>query len=66
MTLETVGRAMLIGENVGLSVSPVVPPTFLAIGLAGVELKDHIKFSFLPLWALSIAMMVFAILLGII
>lgn len=66
VTLETVGRAMLIGENVGLSVSPVVPPTFLAIGLAGVELKDHIKFSFLPLWALSIAMMVFAILLGII
>lgn len=66
VTLETVGRAMLIGENVGLSVSPVVPPTFLAIGLAGVELKDHIKFSFLPLWALSIAMMIFAILLGII
>lgn len=49
VTLDTVGRAMLIGENVGLSVSPVVPPTFLAIGLAGVDLKEHIKFSFLPL-----------------
>ena len=48
VTLDTVGRAMLIGENVGLSVSPVVPPTFLAIGLAGVDLKEHIKFSFLP------------------
>lgn len=66
VTLETVGRAMLIGENVGLSVSPVVPPTFLAIGLAEVELKDHIKFSFLPLWALSVVMMLFAITIGII
>ena len=66
VTLDTVGRAMLIGENVGLSVSPVVPPTFLAIGLAGVDLKEHIKFSFLPLWALSVLMMLFAIIVGII
>lgn len=66
ITLDTVGRAMLIGENVGLSVSPVVPPTFLAIGLAGVELKEHIRFSFLPLWALSVVMMLFAIVIGII
>lgn len=66
ITLDTVGRAMLIGKNVGLSVSPVVPPTFLAIGLAGVELKEHIKFSFLPLWALSVVMMLFAIVIGII
>ena len=66
VTLDTVGRAMLIGENVGLSVSPVVPPTFLAIGLAGVDLKEHIKFSFLPLWALSVVMMLFALIVGII
>ncbi len=66
VSLETVGRAMLIGENVGLSVSPVVPPTFLAIGLAGIDLKEHIKFSFLPLWALSVVMMLFAIAIGII
>lgn len=66
ITLDTVGRAMLIGENVGLCVSPVVPPTFLAIGLAGVELKEHIKFSFLPLGALSVVMMLFAIVIGII
>ncbi len=54
---------MLIGENVGLSVSG--RPTFLAIGLAGVDLKEHIKFSFLPLWALSVVMMLFAIVVGI-
>lgn len=66
VTLETVGRAMLVGENVALSVSPVLPPTYLAIGLAGVELKEHIKYSFLPLWAVSLLMMAFAIILGII
>lgn len=66
VALEAVGRAMLVGENVALSVSPVLPPTYLAIGLAGVELKEHIKYSFLPLWMLSLGMMVFAILFGII
>lgn len=66
VTLENVGHAMLIGENVGLSVSPVVPTSFLAIGLAGVELKDHIKYSFIPLWILSIVMMIFAIITGMI
>lgn len=66
VTLENVGHAMLIGENVGLSVSPVVPTSFLAIGLAGVELKDHIKFSFIPLWILSVVMMIFAIIIGMI
>lgn len=66
VSLDTVGRAMLIGENVALSVSPVVPPTFLAIGLAGVELKEHIKFSFLPLWGLSVVMMLFAMAIGMI
>lgn len=66
VTLEAVGRAMLVGENVALSVSPVLPPTYLAIGLAGVELKEHIKYSFLPLWAVSLLMMVFAIIIGII
>ena len=35
-------------------------------GLAGVDLKEHIKFSFLPLWALSVVMMLFAIIVGII
>lgn len=66
VTLDAVGRAMLVGENVALSASPVLPPTYLAIGLAGVELKDHIKFSFLPLWGVSLLMMAFAILIGII
>jgi len=64
--LERVGYAMLIGENASLACSPALAPTFLAIGLAGVELKDHIKFSFLWLWGLSLLMLVFAVIVGIV
>ncbi|MDY3868782.1 MAG: SLC13 family permease, partial [Pyramidobacter sp.] len=60
VTLEAVARAMLIGENVALSVSPCVATTFLAIGLVGAELKDHIRFSFVPLWGMSLVMLIFA------
>ena len=66
VTIGEVARAMLIGENVALAVSPCVPTTFLAIGLVGVELKDHIKFSFNILWGISIIMLVFAIATGIV
>lgn len=64
--LEQVGYAMLIGENAALAVSPAIPVTFLAIGLAGVELKEHIKFSFLWLWGISLVMLAFAVVTGLI
>jgi CitMHS family citrate-Mg2+:H+ or citrate-Ca2+:H+ symporter len=40
--VESVARAMLIGENISFVVSPVVSSVYLAIGLAGVELRSHI------------------------
>ncbi len=61
VTIEQVARSMLIGENVALAVSPCVPTTFLAIGLVGAELKDHIRFSFKWMWLISIVMLVFAV-----
>ncbi len=60
-----VGVAMLIGKNVGMIVSPLQPTTFLACGLAGLELKDHIKFSFKWCWGISIVMVIIAILMGV-
>jgi CitMHS family citrate-Mg2+:H+ or citrate-Ca2+:H+ symporter len=66
VTMDQVARSMLIGENVALAVSPCVPPTFLAIGLVGVELKDHIKFSFKWLWLISVLMLAFAVITGIV
>ncbi|OHV08448.1 CitMHS family transporter [Kushneria phosphatilytica] len=62
--LEAVARAMLIGENTGFSVSPVVPSVYLAIGLANVELRSHIRFTFLWAWGLSIVLLGFAVLIG--
>ncbi len=63
---EQVARAMLIGENVALAVSPCVASTFLAIGMAGVDLKDHMRFSFKYMWLVSIVMLVFAVIVGIV
>ena len=57
---------MLIGKNLALMVSPLVPATYLAIGLTGTELKDHLKFSIAPYYLISLVMLVFGVLLGII
>ena len=37
----------LFAVNCATFISPVVPATFLGTGLAGVEIKDHIKKQFL-------------------
>lgn len=64
VSVEAIARAMLIGENTGFSVSPVVPSVYLAIGLAGVDLRAHIRFSFLWAWGLSVILLLFAMLIG--
>lgn len=58
--------AMLIGKNVSLMISPLVPATFLALGLVNIELKEHIKFCFKYLYSVSAIMIVTALVLGII
>lgn len=62
----TMANAMLIGKNLSLLVSPLVPATYLGIGLANVELKEHIKYSIVPLWIVGIIMLVFAIVIGLV
>lgn len=57
---------MVIGKNLALMVSPLVPATYLAIGLTDVELKDHMKFSILIYWGISIVMLVIGVILGIV
>lgn len=66
ITAQQVAHAMLIGENVVLSVSPCVAANYLAFGLSGIELKEHLKFSFKWEWLVSILMLVFAIIIGIV
>ena len=58
--------AMIIGKNIALMVSPLVPATFLAIGLTGTELKDHMKFSIPPYYLISVITVIISVILGII
>ncbi len=57
---------MVIGKNLALMVSPLVPATYLAIGLTGTELKDHMKFSIPVYWIVSICMLVIGVVFTII
>jgi CitMHS family citrate-Mg2+:H+ or citrate-Ca2+:H+ symporter len=62
--LEAVARAMLIGENTGFSISPVVPSVYLALALSGVELRKHMAYTFFWAWAVSLVMLAFAVATG--
>lgn len=58
--------AMVVCRNCATFISPVVPATFLGVGLAEVELKDHIKASFFWIWGVSLICLVAGIIFGII
>lgn len=60
-----VGIAMLIGKNVGMIISPLQPTTYLACGLAGVEVADHLKKNFGWCWIISIVFCVIAVMMGL-
>ena len=57
--------AMVVCRNCATFISPMVPATLLGIGLADIDIKDHIKASFLYVWGFSIICMLFAVVLGI-
>ena len=58
--------AMVVCRNCATFVSPMVPATLLGVGLADVDIKDHIRSSFFWTWGFSILCMIFAIIIGII
>jgi len=61
-----VAQGALLGQmTTGFAVSPLTPATFLLVGLAGVELADHQKFTIPFLFATSILMTVVAVALGV-
>ena len=59
-------NAMLIAKNYGVLVTPHAATTYLAIGLAGVELKELLYYCTPRLWLLACISLVSAILLGVI
>lgn len=58
--------AMIIGNIIGTFVSPLSPALWLALGLAGLEMGKHIRYSFMMMWGLSILLLIIAVLLGVI
>ncbi len=59
--------AMLVGKNLSLMISPLVPATFLALGLVDdVDYQSHLKFSMKYVWLASLLMLLFSFLVGII
>ena len=57
--------AMVVCRNCATFISPMVPATLLGVGLADVDIKDHIKNSFFWVWGFSIICMIIAIIFGI-
>ena len=58
--------AMVVCRNCATFISPMVPATLLGVGLADIDIKDHIKNSFFWVWGFSILCMIVAIIFGII
>ena len=57
--------AMVVCRNCATFISPMVPATLLGTGLAEVDIKDHIKASFMYVWIFSIICMLVGVLFGI-
>ena len=61
-----VGQAALLGQmTTGFPVSPLTPATFLVVGLTGIELADHQKFTFPLLFGASIVMTIACVVFGV-
>lgn len=65
ITAAEMGRASVVGQPVHL-LSPLVPSTYLLVGLVGVELDDHQRFTIR--WSLlaSLAILVVALAIGVV
>ena len=66
MSPENMSNAMLVGKNFAVLVTPHAATTFLCCGLAGVSIKELLRFCTPWLWGLSIISLFFAIVLGIV
>ena len=62
---HSMAMAMLISKNYGVLVTPHAATTFLACGLAGVEIKDMLKFCAPRLFILSLISLAVGAMLGL-
>ena len=59
-----IAAAMAVCRNCATFISPMVPATLLGVGLADVDINQHIKSNFLWVWGFSFICMIAAILFG--
>ena len=61
-----VGQAALLGQmTTGFPISPLTPATFLVVGLTGIELGEHQRFTGPFLFAATLVMTLAAVLFGV-
>ena len=61
-----VAQGALLGQmTTGFPVSPLTPATFLLVGLTGVDLADHQKFTIPFLWGASVLMTIAGVVFGV-
>lgn len=62
---SSVVYAMAIGNNAGTFVSPFSPAAWLAMGLAGIDMGRHLRYSFGWIWLFSFFLLAVGALLGL-
>lgn len=62
---QDVVYAMAIGNNAGTFVSPFSPAVWLAVGIAGVDMGRHLRYSFVWIWLFSFITLVTGYFLGL-
>ena len=63
----TMAQAALVGlHTTGFPVSPLTPATYLVVGLSGISLAQHQRFTFPFLFGASVLMTLVAVMLGVI
>lgn len=61
-----IGQAAILGQmTTGFPISPLTPATFLVIGLTGIDLAEHQRFTFPLLFGASAVMTLACVVLGI-
>jgi CitMHS family citrate-Mg2+:H+ or citrate-Ca2+:H+ symporter len=61
-----IGQAALLGQmTTGFPISPLTPATFLVVGLTGIELGSHQRFTGPYLFAASVVMTIACVVFGV-
>ncbi|UOQ92366.1 CitMHS family transporter [Halobacillus shinanisalinarum] len=66
ITSITTAHTMIIGNIIGTFISPFAPALWLALGLTGLEMGRHIRYSLFWMWGFSVVLLMAAFLMGIV